>query len=320
MRKTTIWLMVAASLLLIGCIIIGGVMAMLNWDFTKLSTTKYETNNYTVQEDFQNIAIVTETANIQLVPSDGHAVTVTCLEQKKLKHTVAVKGDTLYIEIEDTRKWYDFISIGIGGSPKITLSIPAADYGKLTIDSSTSDITIAEDFLFASMDITANTGNIASNANVAEAAKIKASTGNIRVENVSAGVMDLSVTTGNITVTNVTCAGSVKVGVSAGDAYFTKVICESLNSTGNTGNLSLKNVLATKMFSIERSTGDVTFSDCDAAEIFVITDTGNVTGNLLTDKVFLVKSDTGRIDVPKTVTGGRCEITTDTGNIRINVD
>ena len=46
---------------------------------------------------------------------------------------------------------------------------------------------------------------------------------------------------------------------------------------------------------------------------------GNVTGTLLTDKIFLAQSDTGRVDLPKTVGGGKCEITTDTGNIEISV-
>ena len=53
--------------------------------------------------------------------------------------------------------------------------------------------------------------------------------------------------------------------------------------------------------------------------MFVETDTGDVTGSLLSDKVFITKSDTGSIDVPKTVTGGKCEITTDTGDIKIEI-
>ena len=77
--------------------------------------------------------------------------------------------------------------------------------------------------------------------------------------------------------------------------------------------------IASENFSVKRSTGNVKFNDCDAAEIYVKTDTGDVTGSLLSDKVFIANSDTGRIDVPKTVTGGRCEIDTDTGDIRITV-
>ena len=70
---------------------------------------------------------------------------------------------------------------------------------------------------------------------------------------------------------------------------------------------------------IKRSTGDVKFDGSDAAEIFIKTDTGDVTGSLLTDKVFITQTDTGNIDVPKTVNGGRCEISTDTGDIKISV-
>ena len=56
-----------------------------------------------------------------------------------------------------------------------------------------------------------------------------------------------------------------------------------------------------------------------AAEILIKTDTGDVKGSLLSEKVFVVQTDTGSIDVPKTVSGGRCEITTDTGDIKISL-
>ena len=70
---------------------------------------------------------------------------------------------------------------------------------------------------------------------------------------------------------------------------------------------------------MERSTGDVRMEGCDAAEIFILTDTGDVAGSLLSDKVFVVETDTGDVDVPRSAAGGRCEITTDTGDIRITV-
>ena len=79
----------------------------------------------------------------------------------------------------------------------------------------------------------------------------------------------------------------------------------------------MKNVIATEKFSIKRSTGDVKFDSCDAAEIFVETDTGDVNGSLLTNKVFITKTDTGRINVPNSITGGKCEIITNTGDIKI---
>ena len=51
-----------------------------------------------------------------------------------------------------------------------------------------------------------------------------------------------------------------------------------------------------------------------------VTCTGDVKGKLLTDKVFITETGTGHVDVPKTVTGGRCEVTTNTGDIELEID
>ena len=63
----------------------------------------------------------------------------------------------------------------------------------------------------------------------------------------------------------------------------------------------------------------MTLSDCDASEIFVKTDTGDVRGTLLSEKVFIIKTSAGDVSVPETVTGGKCEISTDTGDIKIGI-
>ena len=59
--------------------------------------------------------------------------------------------------------------------------------------------------------------------------------------------------------------------------------------------------------------------DCDAGELLISTDTGDVHGTLLTEKIFLVRSSTGEIHVPETVSGGKCKITTSTGDIHIEI-
>ena len=70
---------------------------------------------------------------------------------------------------------------------------------------------------------------------------------------------------------------------------------------------------------MERSTGDVRFDRCDAASLEIKTGTGDVTGSLCSEKVFIARSDTGHISVPETVNGGKCSITTDTGDIIITL-
>ncbi|MBP3706845.1 MAG: DUF4097 family beta strand repeat protein [Clostridia bacterium] len=277
--RTKVWFIIAASLLLVGCIIFGGVMTMLKWDFTKLSTVKYETNTYEISEDFNNISIIADTADILFVPSESSKGSVVCYEQKNAKHSVTVKDGTLAIEVVNTKKWYEYIGINFG-TPKITVYIPQKEYGTLSV---------------------------------------KSSTGDIRIENISAGELELSVSTGDIAVAKVKCERDIKIDVSTGKTKVTDTNCQSVVSTGSTGDISFKNVIATEKFSLERSTGDLKFSSCDAAEIYVKTETGDVIGTLLSKKVFITETDTGSIDVPKTITGGRCEIKTDTGDIKIDV-
>lgn len=318
-KNTKIWLIIAASLLLLGCIIFGGVMSMLKWDFIKLSTNKYEINNYEINENFRSILVDTNTADVKFIPSEDSQCSVECYEHNNLRHSVAVKDGTLVIEIVDTRKWYEHIGINFG-APKISVYIPQGKYDTLSVKSDTGDVEISKVFSFESINVSASTSDVTNYASVSGSVKIKTSTGNILVENISAGSLDLSVSTGRVCVSGVTCEGDVSVKVSTGKANLTDTRCKSVISSGDTGDIFLKNVIAWEKFSIERSTGDVKFDGSDAAEIFVETDTGDVTGSLLADKVFIARTDTGDIDVPNSITGGRCEITTDTGDIKITIN
>ena len=313
-----IWLIIAASLLFTGLIIFGSVMTVLGWDFKKLSTVKYETNEHGITQSFKNISIVSNTADIIFTPSEGTDVTVICHEQANLRHAVTVQDDTLTIKLTDTRRWYEYIGISFQ-STTVTVYLPRAEYGALQINSHTGDVTIPQDFSFDSMDISQSTGNVTSRASAHNDVKIKTSTGNISVENVSVGALDLTVTTGNIRASRVSCEGDVGIHVSTGDTRLTDIACDNFSSNGSTGDIDLKNVIAANALAIVRSTGDVEFEDCDAAIIAIKTGTGDVEGTLLTAKVFFTKTNTGDVEVPKTMTGGMCEITTDTGDIEVKI-
>lgn len=317
-KKTKVWLIIASSLVVFGLITFAAVMNIYNWDLTKLSTVKYETNTYQLSEEFSNISIKTTTSDIIFANSDNGIVRVVCYEIENTKHYINVQDNTLTINENDNRKWYEYIGISIG-NPKITIYLPDNEYNRLSVKESTGNIEIPKQFMFESIDISTNTGDVKNYASTSDLVKIKTSTGDIRVEDISAGSVELSVSTGNVIAQSITCDDSIKINVSTGDTQLTDIECKTVISNGSTGNISLKNVIATENFSIERSTGNVKFNSCDAEEIFVKTDTGDVTGSLLTDKVFINKTSTGSIDVPTTMTGGKCEINTDTGDIKINI-
>lgn len=319
--RTKVWLIIAASLVLIGCILFAGVMTTLKWDFMELATVKYETNTYEISETFDGISMNTDTADVAFMLSNDGNCRVECHEEANAKHSVTVEDGTLTVELIDERSVYDFIGyIGLNfGAPKITVYLPKTEYTNLRINGDTSDIEIPNDFMFKDVDISLSTGDVDFCASASEKIKIKTSTGDICAENICVGSLDLTVSTGKVAASGVTCKGDIAVRVSTGKSYLTNITCKNLISNGNTGDISLENVIAAEKFSIERSTGDIEFACSDAAEIFVKTDTGDVRGRLLTDKVFITQTDTGSIDVPKTATGGKCEISTDTGDIKIGI-
>ncbi len=317
-KRTKIWLISATSLIIIGLAILISVMTVCNWDFTILNNVSYETNTYQFTDSFEDISINTKTADISFLLTNDKKCKVVCLEEANMKHSVYVKDGALSMTAKSTKKWYEYIGINFSNA-KLTVYLPKHKYKSLFIKEITGDIEIPADLNFKNIDISTDTGSVTNLANVSEDIKIKTSTGKINIKNSSANTVDLSVSTGKITVDKLNCKKDLKIKVSTGSTNLSNINCKNFISSGDTGKISLKDVIATEKFSIIRSTGNINFLGCDASEIFVKTDTGNVSGTLLTDKVFITESDTGSINVPKTIIGGKCEITTDTGNIKIKI-
>ena len=178
-KKTKTWLLIASSLLLVGCALFVCVMSILKWDFTKLSTAKYETNTYEVGEEFDAISIDTDTADIVFALSDDGKCRVECYEDEKTKHSVAVENHTLVVGT-NPKAWYDYIGLGFR-SPKITVYLPGTEYTSLLMDESTGDIEIPKEFHFNNVDISSSTGHVHFYASASGTVKVKTSTGHIRL-------------------------------------------------------------------------------------------------------------------------------------------
>ena len=319
-KATKICLIIASALVTLGLLVSVGALFMIKFDFSSLNTAKLETNTHEISEDFDNITIETDTSDIILLPSTDDKCKVVCYEYQKENHSVSIVDGTLKVIREDTRKWYDHIGIFSFGSSSIKIYLPESKYASLSVKADTSDINIPNDFRFGSIETVLSTGDVKCYASASQSLKIKTSTGNITVEKVNVGALDLTVSTGKINLLDVKCKGDAEITVSTGKAELTNLTCKNLISRGNTGDINLKDVISSEKLNISRSTGDVTFDGCDASTLLIVTDTGDVTGRLLSGKLFVYKTDTGDVDLPKSTNGGGvCDITTDTGDIRINI-
>lgn len=313
-----VWLIIGASLVTFGLIVFVIAMAVNDWDFSKLGTVKYETNTYEIGGEFDKISIDASTEKIQFVPSEDESCRVVCYEAEKVKHSASVQDGTLMIERVDTRKWYDRIGIWLK-TPEITVYLPRSEYASLSIDTSTGDIDVPQDFSFENVEIDGSTSDVVCSAAVSKGIKIKTSTGKIKVEGGMPETISLTVETGNVEVSGVKVGENIKIKTSTGGIKLDNVTCKNITAENSTGHITISNVVASGNVSIQSSTGNVWLEDSDAAEIYVRTSTGDVTGTLLSEKIFITDTSTGNIDVPKTTTGGRCEITTSTGDIKISI-
>ena len=316
-KQTKIWMIAATVLIVLGLILFTAAMTANHWDFSKISTSNYQTNTYTVDEPFRNIEIKTDTADIFFLPSEDGICKVICYEKENATHSVSVLNETLTVKVVPSKDW---IQIGITSkSPKITVYLPENEYHSLLIQESTGDIEIPKEFHFQNMDITASTGDIKNYASASEDMSISTGTGDIFTKNVFAKKLYLSVSTGEIHAESLICEQNFEILVRTGKANLSDISCKNLISKGSTGDIFLINLIASEKISIERGTGDINFDGCDANEIFVKTSTGDVKGSFLSDKSFDATTDTGKVSVPKGTDGGKCEIVTNTGDIKINI-
>ncbi|MGN0557769.1 MAG: DUF4097 family beta strand repeat-containing protein [Acutalibacteraceae bacterium] len=292
------WLGAAVILIIAGAVVLVGALAVIRFDFTKLSTQKLETNTYEFNEDFDNISVNAETAAATFVPSDNDVCKVECVEEESLKHSAKIQDGTLTISAVNNRKWCDYICMNFW-SPKVTVYAPREAYTSLSVATVTGNIEIPDKFSFETVNAAGTTSDIACRAQVSKSVEVNTTTGSITLGSAQTETVKLSATTEKVIVND--------------------VACNKLTAKSSTGHIQLKNVIAEGSINVQNTTGGVEFEGCDAADILVHTSTGDVKGTLLSEKIFITDTSTGRVSVPETTGGGKCEITTSTGNIDIGI-
>lgn len=314
MKKFLIALLVIGILLAIA----GGIIFGVSYSKAKMDTN-IETKTYDIEEVFTNFEFDVDISDVEFKVSEDGKTKVEVKETEDYAHIVKVEDGTLKVKQQDDRKWYNRVFVFNLGSMKVTVYMPAGAYGDLNVDASTGYIRIPHDFSFNSINLDLSTGDMYISSNVVNTLKIKASTGDANLSDMTAKNIDLHASTGKANFSNVQVEETIKVDLSTGKTIFENVTAKNYVHESSTGKVNLKNVIIAEEMDLETSTGAITFEDCDAARITIKTDTGDVRGTLLTAKIFSVRTDTGKFDVPTSTEGGLCKIDTDTGNVSIQI-
>ena len=330
-------LIVALIFMAIGIVLSVMGLSMMKFNIIGAFDMKYTTRIHHVTEDFSSINIDINVADITFIVSPDGKSRVECYENDKRTHTVGIEGGALTIREIKNINILNFIGIGFD-SPRVTLYLSRTDFDALTINTETSRVVVPQEFSFVKSTITTDTGDVSYRATTSGELSIKATTGRIMVSGVSPASIKLKASTGSISLMSAHVAGDVSIRTSTGRMHIEEIECQKLemvSTTGDkgisdvkcqnlyvessTGYVHLTNVIASDKLGIEADTGRVILDGCDATSIKIETDTGDVEGTLLSEKIFYAESDTGRIKVPHTTSGGICEVKTDTGDITFTI-
>lgn len=243
------------------------------------SSNEFEEKVYTIDTEFENILVDAETAAVSIHLSTDTLCHITCYEDINAPIFVKAENNTLTVQEVDETAWYAHIGIRLT-HPRIEISVPRKALNSLDIRTSTGDIVL---------------------------------------NNHTMNSLALSATTGDIRLNDVICQGNAQIQLSTGSVNLSNVVCQEFTTEGSTGDVRLSNTVILGLLSIRRSTGSIHLEKSDGGEIFIKTSTGDITCSLLTDKVYTARTNTGHINVPKTTGSGKCEVTTNTGDIKITV-
>lgn len=326
-------LLFGAIFVVVGIIICAVALAM-DVDFYM---EKLEEKTYEIQEDFSKIQTDTRDTNITFHLSEDGVCRVVCQEKEHERHTVKVENGTLFLRQENNKKWYHYIGFDFHTS-SVDVYLPKAAFEALNMDGSTGDVTVPKELCFTNAVIHASTGDIDMRAQVEKDLTVAVNTGRVLVSGIRCENMDLKASTGDVRILDVNCKNlsatsdtgdkmlenvqaeeTIQLICTTGDIHFTRGSCRNLTTESTTGRQTMEYVVASGDVRMASDTGDIRLADFDGATISITTDTGDVTGTILSEKIFFTETDTGRVEVPRCASGGSCEIITDTGDIRIQI-
>ena len=292
-KRTKIAILISVTLILIGIIAIVGASAAIGFDFRRLDTESYKADRQQIDDVFNSINIDANICDISLIPSNDGVCRIEYQTDEDTDFSFKVENGTL--TVTESREPVIKFSISFKET-YIRLYLPESQYSSLSINTDTSDVAIPSSFSF-------------------ETAKILTDTGEVEYYAAVKNRLSIETDTGDVDISKISTDGEITIKTDTGDIEADGVNCADFTAESDTGEISFDNVISKNTIEIKSNTGDVELDRCDASSLLIETDTGDVEGELLTEKVFITETDTGHIRVPKTSSGGRCEIITNTGDI-----
>lgn len=302
---------VAAGLMISFC-----ALAAVGFDLSKLVTVKYETNTYLVSEDFKNITMEVAASDIYLLRSEDERCRVICTDDEKVSYNVTVEKNTLKIVRVDHRRWYEHIGFG-WEEMQIEVYLPQSTYESLYLKSVSGDIEVSESLSFFDAEVKSTSGDIRYLASTENDLTIRTVSGDLYAGNVTARSIDVQSTSGDVKVASVVAEDRVYTKTTSGDIELSNIKCGDMTVDTTSGSIELSDVITSYNIRVESTSGDIDLNRCDAESLWLKSISGDVFASLLTEKMVRTDTVSGDVEVPMLTSGGKCEVKTTSGDIKI---
>lgn len=301
--------------IILGCIMFVGCSAANKFDWSKLSSEKFEQKTFTTEETFQKIYVDEEFGmDITFLPSADGICKIEYEESKNVDCEISVEEGVLKINQNDNRRWYHMIGFNFY-TPALTVYLPESENRALDIKAKTSDVTIPEDLSFENVKIDLSTGDITMSANVTGTLEIDVSTGDVTISNSNPTSVSITSSTGCITATAIHTTGDFYVKSSTGKQYLSDITCANATLISSTGDKKITTMTVTGKLKVNSDTGDDLFSDIVCNTLNVTTTTGKQTYTDVSCGATTLTADTGKIHMTNLVSSDHLKIQTETGDI-----
>ncbi len=262
----------------------------------RLKVTDLATHTYNLNGEIHDIRVTDYAEDVKIVyAADGNG-RVVVREDADINHTVDVRGGVLTISRPEKSGAY----YGKDKEPSVTIYLPGAEYGSLSVTTTSGDVEVSRQLTFASVTLNSTSGDHEISANVNGNVSCTTTSGDIELSGRIGGLAALSTSSGDVELNNLQASG-LDIKTTSGD-----VDLERVNVAGEAR--------------IETTSGDIELEHSDAASLMLSTTSGKIEGSLASGKNFNVSSSSGRIRVPASdPAGGSCMIKTVSGNVELKI-
>lgn len=342
MRKSLkVVLIIASSLVGIGILCMCLAVA---FGGTELFVKNYDKIDVKVMSaTFDNVDIINvkDAANdVKILQSQNDQVKVTYGVSDEFSYYVKQIDDTLYVEYDDFRHWYDYLFMfGKFNEPDLIIEVPEKTFSELNVKCTSGDIeaksvnSLVTNLNSTSGDIevggdvgdltaTATSGDVKVNAGTnAEMAVISTTSGKLELSGNVKGDVIADNTSGGIVCDDLKCE-NLDAKTTSGKIKGENLTLKSLRADSISGGINMKNAICTDDMTLEATSGSINLDSVDAANYDLHTTSGSIHADILTAKIYNVKSTSGSVRVPDSAIGsnGTFNAKTTSGSIKVQVE